>query len=64
MRTKVISILAIVALYFFVYIWSWLNIPLVKEATGLQELAFVGTVIFGTLGLLISLYHTIKWLLK
>ena len=64
MRTKVISILAVVALYISLYFWSWLNVTLEVERDLQPVLAFISLNIFASFGLFLTLWHTIKWLLN
>lgn len=64
MRTKVISISAVAALYLSVYMWCWSNIPLTAAKTPFQLLGGVGVVLLSSLGLWVVSYFTINWLLK
>ena len=63
MRTKVVSVLTVVALYYFVYLWSVANLPLMKTASTLQGLALVAIVVLSSLGTFLATYYTVKWLL-
>lgn len=65
MRTKVVSIVAVIVLYISAFIWSWVNVPSFEPVTTpIDGLAFMIIYILTMLGVLFCLYHTIEWLLN
>jgi len=64
MRTKVVSILFVLVLYIGAYVWSLSVVPIAEECTTPQWWALTLLIIFAIWGLILGLYHTIKWLIS
>lgn len=65
MRNKVISVLTVVVVLTFLWLWSLINLPFIEgEWTGYQSSAFMGVYFLGSVGVLMMIVSVVKWLLK